>query len=218
MWFLLKAEIHYNRYLLLIAFAAMVAIGVLGVSALENMEWMVWLPFFLIFENLNKTYLKEKRSRLIATLPVPVRQLGSTRIALQYLIFFSVAMLWYPFFYQSGHPADSNDAWLLIATGLMVINVFSAAIIKQDLRAAQQKWRRRFWYCVAGYVALLVALFSLVIVYRDHAEVPAWIAWITAYPVIPIVTLLPVPVLYFVAIRSYSHRQTYLEEGTKSCG
>ena len=218
MWQIMKAEIHYNRWMLLVSLAAMVLISVLGVSTIEHMDWMIWLPFFMIFENLNKTHRREKRNRQVVHLPLPLKKIGTTRITLLYLIYFCGGLIWLPMLMQSEHVSEPNDAWVMIAAGMMVLNVFTASTIKQNLNVSHRRWRMWFWYGAFAYAALLIGLFSVVLTYQGDTYAPALVKALTDYSIIPIVTFLPVPVLYFVAIFSYNNRHSYLDERTGLCG
>ena len=218
MWQLLKVELSYNRLVLGIAFGFVIFMALLGINRIDKLEWIPWLPFFIAFVAMNGTIQKEKRNRFLSQLPVKRAQIATSRITLLYLIYFGIAVFWFPPFMKANDLFVQEDAWATFASSMMLIVVFAAALIFQDLKNSREGSLRNFWITAAGYTVLIVLLFYIVIKYSDQPDAPLLFRFIADFPVIPVVAVLPIPLLYFVSIATFVRRKSYLDEGSGSCG
>jgi hypothetical protein len=189
--------------------------ALLGISSIDKLNWLPWLPLFIVFIALNGTIQKEKRYRFLSQLPVKRTHVAFSRITLLYLVYFGIAIFWFPPFMKAYSFFEQEDAWASFASSVMLIVVFAATLVFQDIKHCRKGWLRNFWIFVAGYTALIVLLFYIVIKYADQPGAPALFRFISDYPVIPIVAVLPIPLLYFVSIATFVRRKSYLDE--RSC-
>ncbi|MFQ5627551.1 MAG: hypothetical protein ACE5I1_02225 [bacterium] len=218
MWQLLKAEFIYSKLVLVFAFSAVLLITVLGISSIDKLDWMPWLPFFIIFVAINGYIQKEKRYRLLTQLPVKTSQIAIARITLLYLVYFGIAIFWFPPFMTAYNIFEEEQAWAGFASSIMLINVFAAALIYQDIKYCRKGSLAKYWLVAVGYATLIVLLFVLVITYQGEQSAPLFIRFISDNPVIPVVCILPIPLLYLVSIATYARRKSYLEERARACG
>lgn len=134
MWQLLKADLMYNKFILIFSYILAVPFLVFSwegdgdTSILEKAHFILISMFvlaILVIIIKNSIYSQEKRTRLFAGLPIPAWQAGISRLF--FLIIFWIGMLilfWVTkWFLQPGDTTgDSVIFWgMLYATGAIVI-------------------------------------------------------------------------------------------------
>lgn len=219
MWHILKAELSYKKYLLMTAFGSTFVFSIIMENNTEASQWLSWLPFYFVASYFITLVQKEKRDRLYMLLPVSVKEIGRARIALFYILYAAIALFWLPGFLSTYNLLVEHDSWVFFTTSVFILAVFVASFVFIDIVNTRiKKFRNTFFIAVAGYAVLVVLLFVFFVSYQDEQNVPVLVAILLKYPVIPFVSLLPLPVLFYSAVKIFSLRQSYMGGKKAKCG
>ncbi|GEM_PF-2953524 len=217
MWRLLKAELSYNKNLLVATIIITLLFLVAGELGAINLEAMSWLPFLgvaILFINQAKNKVWE---RLHALLPVALTKVGLVRISFLYLVYFIIAVFWAPWLLREYDISQDITPWYLFGANSVFLTASAIALVYHDLcRGGLKNYRKLFWILVIGYLVLLGFLMALLGIYEDVAiyegrdRVPFLVPWIMDLPIIPALCILPIPFLFYASIAVYSRRKSYL--------
>lgn len=180
MWRILKAEIIYNRILLIVSF--MIAIPALFISFIWD-DWafsinqikspavvlvhhvILWAVLFLLIGAASDKR-NSKRVRLHAQLMLPIRQLGMIYVALPILFWFSIVFLIW-MIYLIGFPSRV-DAFLIWQMVVMTGFIFIAASgpLFYDLNYLAKEKSQKLILNILGpvlFIALLILYFAAIL-------------------------------------------------------
>ncbi|MFQ5628896.1 MAG: hypothetical protein ACE5I1_09055 [bacterium] len=217
MWQILKAEISYHKFILLVAFAVLMVFFVVSISDDEQLKWRSWLPQMIFIFTMSSAQ-KGKRQRLFILLPIPIAKVAFARIMFLYLVFLSMSMFWMPQLFSQYDILQDKSAWVIIAAGTLLLFAYAFVFIVHDLKSIQEKSYRMAAIVLAiGYSALLALMFALVLAYQDSAQVPYVIALLQDLPIILAWCILPIPLLFFTSSATFIRRKSYLD-GRTVCG
>lgn len=159
MWQIFKAELSYNKFGFLIAYALAFIIHFGGFYPQIASSMVI---FFIAIGMMGSQSDKEKRDRLHSLLPIPIKQLAFIRLAFVFVFQLGFVVILLSHFFSAYFGKDNSAFWsILVANGfiLSVINVF---IIYTELGFFNKK-RYRFTFLgiiigVLNFIALGIFL------------------------------------------------------------
>ncbi|MCG8608489.1 hypothetical protein MJD09_26310 [bacterium] len=153
MWHILRAEISYNKAVLIgmiLANFGLILLPELYVGELDVDA--MWIPYLIgayaFFANMKK----EKRDRLFATLPSNRRSAGATRVALPLLLHLPLAVFFF-FINIAVFPEQPDFLWLRFSIlGCLPLPWMLITYVYRDLRMSKRT--KSFWMLMAIMVLI----------------------------------------------------------------
>jgi hypothetical protein len=127
MWRIIKAELSYNRAYLLMAYVATVGMWFAYIFDPAGMFQVFGVPAFFLMPALFHRGIQERRERLLALLPAPVRE-RSLALLLPFVIFFHVGVLsaWVMQFLRA---LDELANEFITLSGVLTLNAIIAGAV-----------------------------------------------------------------------------------------
>jgi len=216
MWRILKAELAYNKKVLIPSYVIIIMISLVGLflgvdpDSFSTVSWMVYV---FAFTALAHRIQKEKRERFYTGLPVALAKIGMTRLLLLLIIYSSLTIIWlFPYFIEYNIFHDKK-LWAVFAGNFLILSSLMFAIILHDLKFSFGKnYQVVFLFSVAGYFALVILM---VIVKGLLAEKQQIASPILNWPILMIVCFIPIPVSIYLSVMFFTKRTSFL--GKETC-
>ena len=155
MWQILKADLSYNKFGFLIAYALALIIHFGGFYPQIASSTII---FFITIGIMGSASDKEKRNRLYSLLPIPIKQLAFVRLAFVIVFQLGFVVILVNHFLSTYFGKDNSAFWsILVANGFILswINVF---IIYSELGFFNKKKYRLTFLGIIAVVLILIAL------------------------------------------------------------
>lgn len=155
MWQILKAELAYNKFGILIAYvlALIIQIGDFYTQIASSM-----IIFFIAIGIMGSESDKEKRDRFHSLLPIPIKQLAFIRTVFVIIFQLGFLVILISHFLSTYFGKDNSALWsILVANGfiLSVINIF---IIYTELGFFGKK---KYKFIFLGIIAIILIALAL---------------------------------------------------------
>lgn len=212
MWRLLKADLSYYKFNLLIGIAISVLMAIV-LLALGFADFSILLTnsFFVYFFNIGFIGAdadKDKRDRHDTLLPLSIREIAVSRLLL--VIFFQLGLLalWFIFLLFSGEEAAPRTICRMFSVNAMNLAIVALFVIHHDLGFFDGKKYLRITY---GFLGIIGIVAGLLVYFKKMRAVWEFI-FDTLYPS-PAGALLSSLIaagLYFLSINIFVRRKSYL--------
>ena len=157
MWKIFKADLAYNKFGFIIAYALAFVIHFGGFYPQIASSMIL---FFIAIGMMSSQSDKEKRDRFHTLLPIPIKQLAFIRLAFVIVFQLGFVVILVSHFLNTSFGKDNSAFWsILVANGFIhsVINVF---IIYSELGFFNKK---RYRFTFLGIIAVVLILIALVL-------------------------------------------------------
>jgi len=215
MWSIIKAELSYNRIFLVSLYFATLGIWVIYLFDPAGI-FQLFIPGLFLMIALFTGAAKEKRERLHALLPIPLKHRSLAGL-LSYAILFHAGILsaWTTQFLRE-RGALANEFitfWGVLALNGLAISIVFIVVIRYDLKCYNEKKYRRIADAVLWIVLVTMVLFfvSFKIMARQDRELHDFVRDLVFYsPVVAVATNLICAGLMRLSTAVYAGRKSYL--------
>jgi len=213
MWRLLKADLSYYKFALLIGF------GVCVLVTVASFVWN-WGDFNTPIANSAFSYLitigiigsdadKDKRDRLFMLQPLSLREIAHGRMLLIVLFQFSILLLWLVFLAITREGATLRTICNMFSFNALTLAMIMFFVIHHDLGFGGNK--KKYYGIYYGFFALVIALCGFLYYIQKLRTVASYL-FITLYGLPAGAILFSVFGLgmYILSLRIFMRRKSYL--------
>jgi hypothetical protein len=215
MWPIIKAELRYNRIYLLSAYVATIGMWFSYIFDPAGMFQLFGVPSFFLLAALYHFGVKERRERLLALLPVPVRH-RSLALALPFAILFHAGALsaWTAQFLRA--PDELANEFITLS-GVLTLNGITIGLVFIIIIRLSLNFNKSVHRWIANILLWIILIsgillfFSFKISFQRYPEFYTLIRSLLFHsPAVAVITNLVCAGLMYLSMVVYAGRKSYL--------
>jgi len=163
MWSILRADVTYHKWILVVAYVigVLVLVGdaVLGIFSIDMLMGITTLSFYASMWIIGANENKERRDRFHTALPNPMKQLGAARLLFVVLFQAGMLLLWFTLFLGKYTSQADRIVWNMLSINALNVIVVCLFVIHHDLGFFRTRaYRIPFLAAVLSAFSLLILL------------------------------------------------------------
>jgi hypothetical protein len=208
---ILKAEFTYNLTAILIGYSIVflaLLVGLIGgMDNIHNLIPVAFITFFISVGIMGSESDKEKRDRLLTSLPIPIKQYSLARLL--FVIFYQLGMFLLLLLFYLFKVTSENAPifWDIVTMNSYTLIFISFFILYSDL-----KFYRSKYYCYI-YLSILFLIIALLIIGMVYRVIPPVLVFGENLPKTifdAIIFNVIFVIVYYVCFKVYNGRNSYL--------